>query len=194
MTGATLDIPGFADPVADAQTTFRAVLDAMARPGRICAVGPGLDPPAPMDVATAAVALTLIDQETTLHLDAGTRAAAPWLTFHAGPPITADIAAADFILASRCPNLSQLRTGTDEAPEASATLILQIAALGSGVAYRLTGPGLAEPCILHATGLPDDFVAAWQRNHALFPRGIDMIVCAGNHLAALPRSVTLETA
>jgi alpha-D-ribose 1-methylphosphonate 5-triphosphate synthase subunit PhnH len=98
------------------------------------------------------------------------------------------------MLAAACPVLSELQNGTDEAPEASATLILQIAALGSGTAYRLTGPGLAEPSILRATGLPDDFVNAWRRNHAQFPRGVDVIVCAGDHLAALPRSVMLEAA
>lgn len=73
-------------------------------------------------------------------------------------------------------------------------LILQIAALGSGTAYRLSGPGLAEPVILRATGLADGFVTAWRCNHSLFPRGIDMVICAGEVLTALPRSVTLEPA
>jgi alpha-D-ribose 1-methylphosphonate 5-triphosphate synthase subunit PhnH len=194
MTAGTIEIPGFSDPVTGAQTTFRAVLDAMARPGRICPVNSGLRPPAPLDEATAAVALTLFDQETAICLDAVMQAAAPWLTFHAGSPTVADLGEADFVLASRCPDLPQLQTGTDEAPEASATLILQIGALGSGAAYRLAGPGLAAPFILRATGLPDDFAAIWHRNHALFPRGVDMVICAGNRLAALPRSVKLEPA
>jgi alpha-D-ribose 1-methylphosphonate 5-triphosphate synthase subunit PhnH len=183
MTTASIDFPGFADPVGDAQTTFRAVLDAMARPGRLCAAGAGLRPPAPLDRATAAVALTLVDQETTLYLDLEMLAAAKWLAFHAGSPIVPDHATADFILAAACP---------DEAPEDSATLILQVAALGVGTAYRLAGPGLAEPTILRATGMPDSFVAAWRRNHALFPRGVDTVICAGEILTALPRSVTME--
>jgi alpha-D-ribose 1-methylphosphonate 5-triphosphate synthase subunit PhnH len=190
MTTASIDFPGFADPVGDAQTTFRAVLDAMARPGRLCAAGAGLRPPAPLDRATAAVALTLVDQETTLYLDLEMLAAAKWLAFHAGSPIVPDHATADFILAAACPDLSDLRTGSDEAPED--TLILQVAALGVGTAYRLAGPGLAEPTILRATGMPDSFVAAWRRNHALFPRGVDTVICAGEILTALPRSVTME--
>jgi len=194
MSASTIAIPGFADPVGDAQATFRAVLDAMARPGRICAAGAGLHPPAPLDDATAAVALALIDQETTLSLGAAMQAAGPWLAFHAGCPTVDDRAQADFVLALSCPDFSALRTGSDEAPEASATVILQIAALGGGTAYRLDGPGFAEPAILRATGLPDDFVAAWRRNHALFPRGIDLVLCAGDRLAALPRSVTVEAA
>jgi alpha-D-ribose 1-methylphosphonate 5-triphosphate synthase subunit PhnH len=41
-------------------------------------------------------------------------------------------------------------------------------------------------------GLPADFVAVWQRNHALFPRGVDLILCAGRSVAALPRSVSVS--
>jgi alpha-D-ribose 1-methylphosphonate 5-triphosphate synthase subunit PhnH len=81
-----------------------------------------------------------------------------------------------------------------EAPEASATLIVQVAALDRGHRYRLRGPGLRTPAILSVDGLPDDFVDNWQRNHALFPRGIDLILCAGGTLAALPRSVAIEEA
>jgi alpha-D-ribose 1-methylphosphonate 5-triphosphate synthase subunit PhnH len=192
MTVATIEIPGFADPVGDAQATFRAVLDAMARPGRVCEAGAGLHPPAPLDKATAAVALSLVDQETPLFLDVDMQAAGSWLAFHAGTPIVPDHAGADFVLASFCPDLSALKAGSDEAPEASTTLILQIAALGRGTGYRLTGPGLPGPAVLRATGLPEDFVTAWRRNHALFPRGIDIVLCAGDRLAALPRSVSVE--
>ena len=36
------------------------------------------------------------------------------------------------------------------------------------------------------------FVQEWAANHAMFPRGVDLILCAGNRLAALPRSVRIE--
>jgi alpha-D-ribose 1-methylphosphonate 5-triphosphate synthase subunit PhnH len=194
VTASSIEIPGFADPVGEAQATFRAVLDAMARPGRIYTCADGLNPPTPLGVATASVALALIDQETTLFLDATMRPAGAWLQFHAGAPIIEDHTGADFLLVSSCPDLATLRTGTDEAPQASATLILQVASLGTGVAYRLSGPGHAKPSILRATGLPDDFATLWGRNHKLFPRGVDIVLCAGNRLAALPRSIALEIA
>ena len=97
-------------------------------------------------------------------------------------------------MALSLPDLAALPAGSHEAPESSATLILQIAALGTGTRYRLSGPGLREPALLAASGLPADFVAVWQRNHALYPRGMDIILCAGTTLTALPRSVSIEEA
>jgi alpha-D-ribose 1-methylphosphonate 5-triphosphate synthase subunit PhnH len=56
---------------------------------------------------------------------------------------------------------------------------------------RLAGPGLREPVSLTLAGLPEDFVAAWAANHALYPRGVDLILCAGHDIVALPRSVAI---
>jgi len=194
MSASVIAVPGFADPVSDSQTTFRAVLDAMAHPGRLYRINLSLNPPPPLDRATAAIALTLVDQETAVFLSTDLQQVAPWFAFHAGC-LTVNIPClADFVLTSCCPDLTSLRLGTDEAPEASATVILQIAALGNGPAFRLSGPGLAAPGVMLASGLPENFDAIWRRNHALFPRGVDLVLCADNCVAALPRSVTVEAA
>ncbi len=190
----TIALPGFADPVAEAQTTFRAVLDAMARPGTLHRVGERLLPPPPLDPATAAVLLTLVDNETPLWLDPAAAAAREWLAFHCGATIVETTARAAFAVARSLPDLAALPAGSHEAPEDAATLILQVAALGTGVRYRLSGPGLREPVLLLAIGLPADFATLWQRNHALYPRGVDVILCAGTTIAALPRSVSVEEA
>jgi alpha-D-ribose 1-methylphosphonate 5-triphosphate synthase subunit PhnH len=190
----TIALPGFADPVGEAQATFRAVLDAMARPGRLHRVGERLTAPAPLDPATAAVLLTLVDNETPLWLDATASAAGDWLAFHCGASIIAAMQSAAFAVAFSLPDLAALSAGTHETPEESTTLVLQIAALGSGAQYRLSGPGLREPALMAAGGLPTHFPTVWQRNHSLYPRGADIILCAGNTLAALPRSVSVEEA
>lgn len=182
---------GFAEPVLEAQACFRAVLDAMARPGRVHAVAAGLLPPAPLASATAAVLLTLVDHETPLWLDAEAAAAGDWIAFHCGAPVVADPMRCAFGVALTMPDLERLSPGTHEAPERSATLLLQVRALGRGARYCLSGPGLREPSPLEVDGLPADFAAAWTRNHARFPCGIDLILCAGTQLAALPRSVTV---
>lgn len=186
-----IDLPGFADPVAQAQATFRAVLDALARPGTIHRVGEGLAAPAPLDPATAALLLALVDTDTKLHIAGDCAAATDWLVFHCGTAPCPDAAAAGFVVSRGMPDLGNLATGSDEAPEESATLVLQVAAIGTGVAFTLAGPGLKAPATLRAEGLPADFVARWAANHALFPRGVDLVLCAGTALAAIPRSIAV---
>jgi alpha-D-ribose 1-methylphosphonate 5-triphosphate synthase subunit PhnH len=183
--------PGFADPVTDAQVTFRAVLDAMAHPGRAYRVA-GLMPPAPLNQAAAAALLTLVDHETPLWIDPDGASTAAWIAFHTGAPRIADPAQAAFALALALPDLAALPNGTDEAPETSATVILQVDGFDDGRRYRLAGPGLRTPEIVSIGGLPPDFAAIWQGNRGLFPRGVDLILCAGDRLAALPRSVSIE--
>jgi alpha-D-ribose 1-methylphosphonate 5-triphosphate synthase subunit PhnH len=186
--------PGFAEPVGGAQSCFRLVLDAMARPGRVHTVG-GVAAPAPLCEAAAAVALTLMDHETPLWLDPEAEASRAWIAFHTGAPIISDPAKAMFALAlshTVMTNRNCLPAGCDEAPETSATVILQVASLTTGTDFVLEGPGLREPATMTVDGLPGDFAGIWQRNHAQYPRGIDLILCAGNQLAALPRSVALR--
>lgn len=181
---------GFADPVADAQACFRAVLDGMARPGQCYATG-GVAAPAPLCDAAAAVLLTLADHETPLWLDPAAAAASGWITFHTGAP-TVPAARAMFAMALSLPDLEGFPSGTDEMPETSATIILQVASLQTGKQFVLEGPGLREPWPFRIDGLPPGFVRIWQENRALYPRGIDLILCAGNQVTALPRSVKIR--
>jgi alpha-D-ribose 1-methylphosphonate 5-triphosphate synthase subunit PhnH len=185
----TLTLPGFADPTRDAQACFRAVLGAMASPGAIAAVAA---PPCPAGLlaSSAAVLLCLADADTPVWLDASHEAARGWIAFHCGADFSSMETAA-FVVADALPALDDLDAGTEETPEASATLILQVAALGSGRSWLLDGPGLEAPAALAVTGLPEDFAVYWAANRARFPRGIDLILCAGDRIAAIPRSVAV---
>jgi alpha-D-ribose 1-methylphosphonate 5-triphosphate synthase subunit PhnH len=187
----SLDLPGFTDPVLDAQACFRAVLGAMARPGTLQATGAGLAAPPPLHPATAAILLTLVDAETPLWIAPAFAAACDWIGFHGGTRPVPVIGDAAFVLTDALPRLDALATGSDEAPATAATIILQVASLGAGRRLLLAGPGLPAPATLAVDGLPDDFVEIWAANHALFPRGIDIILCSGTTVAALPRSVRI---
>ncbi len=187
-----LDRPGFADPVGGAQACFRAVLGAMSDPGRLQACDGGLRPPPPLGVAAASVILTLVDADARLWLDPAARAAADWIVFHCGARLVGTPRDAAFAFACSTPGLERFSPGTHEAPETAATVIVQVRALGAGRGYRLSGPGLGAPSLLEVEGLPPGFARQWGKNHARFPRGVDLLLCAGSTLCALPRSVAVE--
>ena len=90
------------------------------------------------------------------------------------------------------PALDALEAGTEEQPQRGATLVVQVGALESDRGWRLTGPGIEHEHRLMVTGAPDGFVAAWAANRARFPRGVDVVLCAGDRIAALPRTVAIE--
>lgn len=183
--------PGFADPVLDAQASFRAILEAMSRPGRVQRMRARITPPAPLCNAAAAALLSLADADTPLWLDAGD-AVAEWLRFHCGAPVTPNLKEARFVLVCDvAPSLEMLDIGSDEDPQLGATLILQVDGLVAGDGWRLTGPGIHHEHRLRVLGAPAGFVFAWAANHALFPRGIDVLLCAGDSIVALPRSVMI---
>ncbi len=200
MSG-TLDIarlePGFGDPVRGAQGCFRAVLDAMAHPGRIATLPALLSaaPPAPLGVAAAAIALTLCDIDTPLWLDAAAMPAAAYFAFHCGAPVTDDPAAARFAIVSAAadlPPLDRFALGSDEYPERAATLIIEVAALGPGAGTVMRGPGIRGEARLAVAGLPARF---WQERAALtalFPRGVDIVFVCADRLVALPRSTQVD--
>ncbi len=181
---------GFNDPVLDSQRCFRAVLDAMSRPGRIHRLPALPEAPAPLNPAAAAVLLTLVDADTPVWLDQPE--AADWLRFHAGCPVAAEPGAVPFALAAGAmPALASLCQGSEEEPHLAATLLVQVAALRAGQGWRLAGPGIEHEHRLEVVGLPADFLAQWAANQARFPRGVDLVLCAGDQLACLPRSVQI---
>ena len=193
----------FADPVHDAQQTFRAVMNALARPGTLQPVAGLTGAPAPLAPVAAAIAVALADYETPLWLD-GPLAAAPdvaaWLAFHTGARIGAAPSQAAFALvadAGALPDLAGFAQGTDVYPDRSTTLIVQVEALsGAATRLRLAGPGISGHATLSVAGLPADIADRLAANHALFPRGVDLVLAGPEGVAALPRTtrVTLVEA
>lgn len=191
--------PGLADPVLDSQAVFRRVLEAMAHPGRIVTIDREVDAPPPLELATAAVCLTLLDFETPLWLDHASRSeeVVEWLRLHAGVPIVDAPAEARFAVIANAPGMPGLDafdSGTDALPDRSATLIVQAAALTAGRGVRLTGPGIRDTTWLEIGGIRDGLWSELRTNAARFPRGVDLIVTAGRQLAALPRTVRVDGA
>jgi alpha-D-ribose 1-methylphosphonate 5-triphosphate synthase subunit PhnH len=90
--------------------------------------------------------------------------------------------------------LLDLDPGTDEEPERGATLILEVTSLQEAPGWLLSGPGIRDTHRLRVEGAPAGFLLDWAANRARFPRGVDVILCAGTRIAALPRTVRIEEA
>jgi len=187
---------GFADPAIDSQRVFRAVLEAMARPGTLVDIPGTIDAPAPLAPATGSLLLCLADHDTPVWFDrrAASAATLAWLRFHCGCPVADDPASAAFAAIAdpmTMPPLASFHAGSDEYPDRSATLIVQVPSLTAGEAWMLEGPGIRDQAILSVAGFPPRFKEWVLANHELFPRGVDLIFVNGSRIAALPRSTRL---
>jgi alpha-D-ribose 1-methylphosphonate 5-triphosphate synthase subunit PhnH len=175
---------GFTAPAPQSAHAFRAILDALARPGTIHTVQ-GAAPPAPLSPAAGAVLLTLCDATTPLHL-AGAHdcpALREWITFHCAAPL---VAAEDAMFAlgtwAALHPINRFAIGLPDYPDRAATLIVEMPDLAPTGA-RLRGPGIETTSQLN---LPE--TAAFRANRAQFPLGFDCLFTAGGQIAGLPRS------
>lgn len=186
------------EPVFAEQSTFRAIMDACARPGSLQPMALAEGVPAPLSGEAASVALALFDHDTPVWLDetlSRTPEVAAWLRFHTGAPIVAEPGEAAFALIAdpqRLPALDKFNIGTGDYPDRSTTLVIQVAAFGEGETLTLTGPGIRGEAVFEAAPLPSDMADRIAANRSLFPRGVDLLFVAQRQVAAIPRSVRLK--
>jgi alpha-D-ribose 1-methylphosphonate 5-triphosphate synthase subunit PhnH len=187
---------GFARPVFDAQSVFRAVMDAMARPASQRRVKSLAQPPTPFSALAASVALTLCDHDTPIWLDKklSQPAVRDWLGFHTGAPVTALATDAHFAFAA-CPEeliaFENFTQGSQEYPDRSTTIVLQVDNFDSGAPLTLSGPGIETMATISPTPMPRHFSAQWKQNRARFPRGVDLILVSADAIVCLPRTARI---
>jgi alpha-D-ribose 1-methylphosphonate 5-triphosphate synthase subunit PhnH len=192
----------------DSQRIFRAVLDALARPGTL-----GRLPSVPGYPAALLPLLALADLSTpacVLHDDdgGGWPGAVRALT---SAPVTA-LSEARLVAALRPVTpveLAEVRTGTVAAPEEGALVTLAVGPFpgGSGGSSPrastapngsprlLRGPGISGSRELRAAGLPAGFATARRRLTEAFPAGADfLLVAPDGTVAGLPRTTIMAEA
>lgn len=186
----------YAAPVYDAQATFRAVMDALARPVQPVECRARGFAPAPLGSLAASIALALVDAETPVWLDQRLAASADvrtWFAFHTGAPLVADPADAAFAFIVdpiHAPPLAAFAQGTAEYPDRSTTLVVEVERIAAeGPSFR--GPGILGERRLSMTPALAGFETQWAANRAAFPRGVDLLFVAGDRIAGLPRSTRL---
>lgn len=189
---------GFADLVLGAQNVFRAVMNALARPGTVQSIASDAAPPAPLTPELGAVALTLCDHDTLVWLDpvlAANEAVVKWLAFHCGAPLTSDIGEAAFALAtdaSQLPRLEAFGQGTDEYPDRSTTVVLAVDTAKQAV--TLKGPGIRDQLTTELPLPGGDFLDQWAENRTRFPRGVDLLLVRDGTVVGLPRTTRISEA
>jgi alpha-D-ribose 1-methylphosphonate 5-triphosphate synthase subunit PhnH len=185
---------GFADPVHEAQAAFRAVLEALSRPGQRMAIGrrvKGL----PLGPAMAHLLLALTDDDTPVWWQHEGGEAADWLRFHTGASVAAAPADATFAVIgdiAALPPLDVFAAGSVESPEHAATLLIEIPSLSEGPAVEWHGPGIREMQTVRVAGLPASFWTQWQANHAAFPQGVDIVFTCADAVLGLPRTTRVR--
>lgn len=166
-------------PVQDAQHSFRRLLKAMSEPGVIVALHQLKRGWQPLNIATTSVLLTLADNDTPVWLSTplNNDIVNQSLRFHTNAPLVSQPEQATFAVTDEAissEQLNALSTGTAVAPEAGATLILQVASLSGGRMLRLTGAGIAEERMI-APQLPECILHELTERPHPFPLGIDLI-------------------
>jgi alpha-D-ribose 1-methylphosphonate 5-triphosphate synthase subunit PhnH len=178
---------------ADSQQVFRAVLEALARPGTVMTLPDGprqMLAPALLPVfalADLGTGVCVLEQADGHWADAVTTATS-------APLWPAELAR---LIAALRPvtddEVRSFRRGTAEAPEDGALVSLAVADVTGGQSHwRLSGPGIAETVTLAPSGLPASFVAARAEAVTGYPAGIDvLLVTADGRVVGLPRTTTI---
>jgi alpha-D-ribose 1-methylphosphonate 5-triphosphate synthase subunit PhnH len=187
---------GFADPVFEAQSTFKTLMDCMARPGTIATVSAPSTPPSPMGPGAGAIALTLCDHDTPVYLSPTLMGAGVqgWLAFQTGSLLTEDRAEAAFAFFEKdaaLPAFSTFSMGSQEYPDRSTTIVAELTDLTGGMPLSLSGPGIDGEATITPQGLPPHFEDMWRENAALFPRGVDLVLVSGTDILCLPRATRI---
>lgn len=211
-----VEVPTF-DTIHDAQTVFRKLLDALARPGKIQSIADAVGrilAPAPFSSALLACAFVLLDQEVKFAVVAPATAEIAdylrWQTFSSASIWDA----ADYLFvdddlstAGIGQLMEKVKRGTLIEPHTSATLFITVAELESVpepgqlvpgtdhdvVVLELTGPGVNGSTTCVVRGLSTAWLEERSLANAEYPLGVDMVLATRRgDLLGLPRTTVVR--
>lgn len=168
------------------QKTYRKILIAMSRPGKIVAIKTDT----PEYLTIKAVLSSLLDHSVSIS-DPNSILDSDYLSLLGTRPAPADTA--DYIIAdgSIPPDFTP-SLGTLESPDHSATIIIDISSIDTKNEFRLTGPGVETVQPLSIDGLHPEWITYRQEWTECFPLGVDLIFADKSNIVAIPRTTKLE--
>lgn len=185
----------------ESQRVFRALLDALAHPGRSYELPADIRGRAPMAVVPL---LALADLEVTVAVEPDPDGWAAALTLATGAPARS-LTDAEWIAFLEPPGADVLATldrGSAYAPERGTRIVIAAGSLtapgeseasGGATVVRLTGPGVDGHATFAVDGIDGDMFGALARINAEFPAGIDTwLVTDDGTVVAIPRSSTID--
>ncbi|WP_020673039.1 phosphonate C-P lyase system protein PhnH [Amycolatopsis nigrescens] len=186
MTGLVLDRIAAATLRPDeSRQVFRAVLDALSRPGHVVALPTESTPAVLLPVLALAdlgTGVAVLDDGEDWTEVVGVVTSAP----------AAPLEQARFVAATRPVTADELRAvcrGSALAPEDGALVCLPVSEV-DGDNWAVTGPGVAGTASVSGV---DGLLAARAEAVAGFPAGIDLLLIAPDgRMTGIPRSTTVE--
>jgi len=179
------------DPVHDTQAVHRALVKAFSFPGTPVSIGgPASRSPGGLPSTLGAVALTLLDAETSF--------------FHSEPRLLTELTGARrrpddeaaFLVVSEWDEgawtaaFRRAHRGTLADPHRGASVVAWAPESAPGSVWTASGPGIETPIALTLPGT-DAWVAARNEACVEFPLGVDLIWARVDSVVALPRTTRL---
>jgi alpha-D-ribose 1-methylphosphonate 5-triphosphate synthase subunit PhnH len=189
-----MTIPSLTPRAAREQQTFRALLNAMARPATVFQL-PDPEGPGPL----LPVAEALVDHEVTFAALLNDQEISDAVLRQTGSRV-APAEDADYVFCraeSLAEALRRCKDGTPEYPDASATVICAVEAISEGNAngdsLTLSGPGIRDQTSVRVAGLMPDAEQAFREKNASLPLGVDVVfVSRSGQAVCLSRYTRLQ--
>jgi alpha-D-ribose 1-methylphosphonate 5-triphosphate synthase subunit PhnH len=185
------------DPVFDAQTHFRLLMDSMARPGKLNVLnGVTIDPPALLNPASALVGLSLLNTDVSYYAAENADGIADYfVTNTASRPALVDVADFIFLRGNQdSETLIEAKIGTLSYPETNAFVVIDVETISAepmpdSLALTLTGPGVKGETTVFVRGLNPDLLRTIRNKNAEYPLGLDTILTdSTGQICCIPRS------
>jgi alpha-D-ribose 1-methylphosphonate 5-triphosphate synthase subunit PhnH len=189
--------PELTPTAARDQQVFRALVQGFSRPGTIHTIPS--DPSfqtCQFVSAASSVLRCLLDHEVTFAVHGFDEGVTEHILRVTGSQV-GSVNQADYILCSPdhfADVIDQARTGTDEYPDHSATIIVTCLALASSSnGLVLTGPGIESQHRLRVPGVDPNVFETLRHVNQDYPLGIDVVLVSPERtIVCIPRTITIE--